>query len=96
MTHQNPHGLDPQGARQLANTTKTPPLWGGVTPRWLVSLLQWTPVEAGVYRVNRVGEDPGAGRRRQHRVRHRGQVRGHPARGRSTTRSTRANTRSAP
>jgi hypothetical protein len=26
----------------------------GVTPRWLVSLLPWTPVEAGTYRVNKV------------------------------------------
>jgi hypothetical protein len=41
-------------ARQLANTTKTPPQWIGVTPRWLVSLLPWTPVEAGTYRVNKV------------------------------------------
>jgi hypothetical protein len=41
-------------ARQLANTTKTPPIWGGTTPRWLVSLLPWTPVEAGTYRVNKV------------------------------------------
>lgn len=47
-------------ARNLANTTKTPPQWGGITPRWLVSLLPWTPVEAGTYRVNKVkqaGED---------------------------------------
>src|SRR5580692_2098523 len=43
-------------ARQLANTTKTPPQWVGVTPRWLVSLLPWTPVEAGTYRVNKVKE----------------------------------------
>jgi len=41
-------------ARQLANTTKTPPIWSGTTPRWLVSLLPWTPVEAGTYRVNKV------------------------------------------
>jgi hypothetical protein len=46
--------LTPQAARQLANTTKTPPIWGGTTPRWLVSFLPWTPVEAGTYRVNRV------------------------------------------
>ena len=39
--------LGAQAARQLANTTKTPPQWVGVTPRWLVSLLPWTPVEAG-------------------------------------------------
>jgi hypothetical protein len=48
--------LGAQGARQLANTTKTPPQWVGVTPRWLVSLLPWTPVEAGTYRVNKVKE----------------------------------------
>ncbi|HSO36737.1 MAG TPA: family 2A encapsulin nanocompartment shell protein [Labilithrix sp.] len=54
MSH--PNTLGPQGARQLANTTKTPPIWGGVTPRWLASLLPWTPIEAGTYRVNRVKE----------------------------------------
>ena len=48
------HTLGAEAARQLANTTKTPPQWIGVTPRWLVSLLPWTPVEAGTYRVNRV------------------------------------------
>lgn len=55
--------LGAQGARQLANTTKTPPLWGGDSPRWLVSLLPWTPVEAGTYRVNRVkdGGEKGIG-----------------------------------
>ncbi len=54
------HALGPQGARQLANTTKTPPQWKGVTPRWLVSLLPWTPVEAGTYRVNKVKDGPDA------------------------------------
>jgi hypothetical protein len=63
VSDQNPHGLDAQGARQLANTTKTPPLWIGTTPRWLVNLLPWTPVEAGTYRVNRVKDEPeGPGR----------------------------------
>ena len=52
----NPNALGPQGARQLANTTKTPPIWGGTSPRWLTSLLPWTPVEAGTYRVNKVKE----------------------------------------
>src|SRR5256885_7856949 len=57
------HTLGAEAARQLANTTKTPPQWIGVTPRWLVSLLPWTPVEAGTYRVNRVKDagDGGAG-----------------------------------
>jgi hypothetical protein len=56
MTDQPPATLGAQAARQLANTTKTPPQWIGVTPRWLVSMLPWTPVEAGTYRVNRVKE----------------------------------------
>jgi hypothetical protein len=55
---ENPHALGPQAARQLANTTKTPPQWKGVTPRWLVSMLPWVPVEAGTYRVNKVKDGP--------------------------------------
>ena len=55
-----PEKLTPQAARQLANTTKTQPLWNGVTPRWLTSFLPWTPVEAGTYRVNRVKETTAA------------------------------------
>ncbi len=54
---EDPHPtLGAEAARQLANTTKTPPQWTGATPRWLVSLLPWTPVEAGTYRVNKVKE----------------------------------------
>jgi hypothetical protein len=49
--------LGEAAAKQLANQTKTPPQWVGSTPRWLVQLLPWTPVEAGVYRVNRVIDD---------------------------------------
>lgn len=41
-------------ARQLANATKTVPQLDTITPRWLLHLLQWVPVEAGIYRVNRV------------------------------------------
>jgi len=41
-------------ARQLANATKTVPQMSSITPRWLVHLLHWVPVEAGIYRVNRV------------------------------------------
>ncbi len=41
-------------ARTLANATKTVPMLPAITPRWLVHLLQWVPVEAGIYRVNRV------------------------------------------
>ena len=56
--------LSEPAARQLANATKTHAQWGGITPRWLVSFLPWTPVEAGIYRLNRVKEehhdDPGS------------------------------------
>jgi hypothetical protein len=41
-------------ARQLANTTKTAPQLTAITPRWLVQLLNWVPVESGTYRVNKV------------------------------------------
>jgi len=41
-------------ARQLANATKTNAQLATITPRWLLDLLQWVPVEAGIYRVNRV------------------------------------------
>jgi hypothetical protein len=46
-----------RAARQLSNTTKTPPQWRGATPRWLVQMIPWTPVEAGVYRVNQALDD---------------------------------------
>ena len=46
--------LNDQAARQLANATKTVPQLSTITPRWLTHLLQWTPVEAGIYRVNKV------------------------------------------
>ena len=48
--------LSEAAARQLANATKTRAQWSGITPRWLVSFLPWTPVEAGIYRLNRVKE----------------------------------------
>lgn len=46
--------LADEAARQLANATKTTPQMRAITPRWLVRLLPWTPVEAGIYRLNRV------------------------------------------
>jgi hypothetical protein len=52
-----PKTLGERAARQLSNTTKTPPQWRGATPRWLVQMLPWTPVEAGVYRVNQALDD---------------------------------------
>ena len=47
-------------ARQLANATKTRAQWGGITPRWLIPFLPWTPVEAGIFRLNRVKQTRGA------------------------------------
>ncbi|MCG5500267.1 family 2A encapsulin nanocompartment shell protein [Ectothiorhodospira lacustris] len=46
--------LGDSAARQLANATKTVPQLSIITPRWLIHLLQWVPVEAGIYRLNRV------------------------------------------
>src|ERR1035438_2278059 len=49
--------LSDAAARQLANATKTTAQLDTITPRWLTRLLQWVPVEAGIYRLNRV-KDP--------------------------------------
>ena len=46
--------LGDTAARQLANATKTAPQMASITPRWLVHFLHWVPVEAGIYRLNRV------------------------------------------
>lgn len=46
--------LGDDAARQLANATKTVPQLSTISPRWLVHCLQWLPVEAGIYRVNKV------------------------------------------
>ena len=46
--------LSDDAARQLANATKTPAQLATTTPRWLLHLLQWVPVEAGIYRLNKV------------------------------------------
>ena len=60
MADQGRGTLAEGAARQLANATKTRAQWGGITPRWLVSFLPWTPVEAGIYRLNKVKETRGA------------------------------------
>jgi hypothetical protein len=51
---QQPLALGDHAARQLANATKTAPTLATLTPRWLTHLLQWVPVEAGIYRLNTV------------------------------------------
>jgi hypothetical protein len=51
--------LSDVAARTLSNATKTVPMLSTITPRWLVHLMQWVPVEAGIYRVNKA-KDPNA------------------------------------
>jgi hypothetical protein len=51
-----PRALGDVAARQLANATKTVPQLAAITPRWLPRFLPWVPVEAGIYRLNRVRE----------------------------------------
>ena len=41
-------------ARQLAIATRTVPQLQNTSPRWLTHLLNWIPVESGVYRLNKV------------------------------------------
>ena len=84
--------LGAAAARQLANTTKTPPQWIGTSPRWLVSLLPWVPVEAGTYRVNKVKEGGEEATSASSAVRAMAKSSRRPS---STTKRTRANTRSA-
>jgi hypothetical protein len=49
-----PLALSDSAARQLANATKTVAQMSTISPRWLVRLMNWVPVEAGIYRLNRV------------------------------------------
>jgi hypothetical protein len=56
-SNQKQTALGDVAARTLANATKTAPILSTITPRWLVHLLQWVPVEAGIYRVNKA-KDP--------------------------------------
>jgi hypothetical protein len=58
MTKQQVHStLGDNAARQLANATKTTAQLSTISPRWLTHLLQWVPVEAGIFRLNTV-KDP--------------------------------------
>ena len=49
-----PQALSDDAARTLAHATKSAPQMATITPRWLVHLLAWVPVDAGIYRVPRV------------------------------------------
>ncbi|GEO82622.1 family 2A encapsulin nanocompartment shell protein [Pararhodospirillum oryzae] len=55
----HPSALGDGAARQLANATKTVPQMSSITPRWLVRCLEWVPVEAGIFRLNKV-KNPGS------------------------------------
>ncbi len=44
-------------ARQLAVATRTVPQMQKISPRWLTKLLNWVPVESGVYRLNKVKDE---------------------------------------
>jgi hypothetical protein len=57
--HEAHSALSDVAARTLANATKTVPMMSTITPRWLVHLLHWVPVEAGIYRVNKVKNETG-------------------------------------
>ncbi|MDR1349339.1 MAG: hypothetical protein LBJ59_00905 [Zoogloeaceae bacterium] len=52
--HDAQTALSDTAARTLANATKTVPMLASITPRWLPRFLNWVPVEAGIYRVNKV------------------------------------------
>ncbi|MBW4432302.1 MAG: cyclic nucleotide-binding domain-containing protein [Pelatocladus maniniholoensis HA4357-MV3] len=50
---QSQMSLSTEGARNLAEITKTLPQMQGITPRWLLQMLPWVEVTGGTYRVNR-------------------------------------------
>ena len=57
-TTSGPHlALGDIAARQLANAQKTAPTMLSISPRWLVHLLPWVGVEAGIYRLNKVHDE---------------------------------------
>ena len=53
-TTQQQTALGDVAARQLAIATRTVPQLLTISPRWLTHLLNWIPVESGVYRLNKV------------------------------------------
>lgn len=57
-TKENQTALGDVAARHLAIATRTAPQLEIITSRWITLLLQWLPVESGVFRLNRVvGEE---------------------------------------
>ena len=47
-------GLNSAAAQNLASSTKVAPIWEDISPRWILRLLPWVPVKAGIYRINQV------------------------------------------
>ncbi|HEX3046175.1 MAG TPA: family 2A encapsulin nanocompartment shell protein [Bacillota bacterium] len=52
--HMIQSSLNPAAARALSHPTISVLMFEEVSPRWLLAFLPWVPVEAGVYRVNRL------------------------------------------
>lgn len=48
------YSLNPNTAKNLSNSTISVPMMESITPRWLLTFLSWVPVEAGIYRLNKV------------------------------------------
>ena len=48
--------LTSSAAYQLAEFTKTVPQFESITPRWLTQMLEWKPLENGIFRLNKVKE----------------------------------------
>ncbi len=50
------HALSANAAYQLAEFEKTPPQFISITPRYLTRMLDWKPLNSGIFRLNRVKE----------------------------------------
>ncbi|MEW6624938.1 MAG: family 2A encapsulin nanocompartment shell protein [Bacillota bacterium] len=50
------YSLAPNIAKHLSNSTISVPMMEAITPRWLLTFLPWVSVEAGMYRLNKVGK----------------------------------------
>jgi len=46
--------LGASAAYQLANVTKSTVQFDALTPRWITRLIDWVPLESGIYRLNKV------------------------------------------
>ena len=54
---EKPDFLTSQAAYHLAEFAKTVPQYESITPRWLLRLLEWKPLENGIFRLNKVKEE---------------------------------------